>query len=293
MSQTKLIKQRIRSVRNIAKVTGAMQLVAVARMRKAQQGARQGKPYAGKIREILHRISAQQEAGQHPLLDLHYSDAKQVLLIVFSPQRGLCGALPGNLARHARAVMSRIEERGEHPLVVSVGRKVRDLLLRSGAELLADFSDLPDRPTGTELQPLSKLVSEQYLEKKFSSVVILFPRFVGATRQVATTQVLLPADVKALEAFGEQTAAGEHSREEAIFEPSQTDILDAIIPRYIETQLFQAKMETVASEYSARMIAMQQATDNSKEISADLTLEFNKSRQAQITAEMAEIAAVA
>ncbi len=292
MSKLKEIKKRIRSVNNIAQVTNAMQLVAASRMRRAQENAQKGKQYARRIRYIMLHLSLDSALTVNPFIDPTYSDSRHVIVLVFSPQRGLAGALPSNILRRLHTFEQELTADGYTIEFVTIGQKLRDLMIAQGYKITADFSDLPEVPTTGDIRPIVRLITEQYLEKKVGKVFMVYPVFVNAITQVPHSSILLPLDWEGLQIAHEDiTDLTPEIATSATFtfEPSEAQILDELIPSYLETQIFQTRLETIASEYSARMVAMKNATDNAKDIRGDLTIEYNKSRQGQITQELSEI----
>lgn len=287
MAQLREIKRRIKSVHNIAQVTNAMQLVAASRMKKAQENAERGKLYAEKIRDILLRLSINKSVVSVPFVDPTYAEeANTVLVLVFSPQRGLAGPLPGNLLRHTLEVIEGFEAQGKEVHLVTIGSKLGKQLAHQ-VTVVADFSDMPEEPTTADIYPILSMITSLYLEKKIREAFVIYPEFVNALVQKAKTEKLLPLTLDDLDdamdigAFDNTSAYA--------FEPSEAEILQTLVPNYLETQVYQKRLETIASEYSARMVAMKNATENAKEVKDDLTIEYNKSRQAQITQELSEI----
>ena len=293
MSKLREIKRRITSVKNIEKVTHAMQMVAASRMRKAQDRASQGKAYTEKVKELLLTVGVGNTASFHPMFDTSYSDSNVVLLVVFSTQRGLAGGLPGNMLRHVRTVMKGLIAKGKTIQVVSIGKKIGEQLASSGVEVIADFSGMSEKPSTADIRPVTKLVEEMYVSKQVGSVMVIYSDFINPVTYVPVSRVLLPFDMAMFSQFDDKYEDGSEAKvsTEFVFEPNAHAILDALIPRYLETQMYQARLETVASEYSARMIAMKSATDNAKDLNESLKITLNKSRQAQITQEISEIVA--
>ena len=294
MATLREIKRRISSVHNIAQVTNAMQLVAASRMKRAQENAAKGKLYAQRIREIMLRLSLNKTLTSNPLLDTSYSDSRTVLVLVFSPERGLAGPLPSNLTKFTLEFVRNLRSDGYDVHVVSIGNKVRDQLARTDITIIADFSDMPEVPTTADIRPLLKLITDSYLEKQVSKIFMVFPDFVNPMLQTPRVETLIPLNMETLalaeESF-DASLADESYSDYFIFEPNEATILSELIPQYMETQIFQKRLETIASEYSARMVAMKSATDNATDIKSDLTVEYNKSRQSQITTELSEISA--
>lgn len=294
MSKLREIKRRITSVKNIEKVTRAMQMVAASRMRRAQDLATHGVEYTEKVKEMLLTVSKGSGASLHPYFDGNYSsESSAVLSIVFSTQRGLAGSLPGNVLRHTLKTIQSVTSEGKTVSVISVGKKIGEQLARREVSVVADFSHMPERPTAGDIRPIMQLVEQMYLEKKVRSVVVIYPHFVNPISYVPMSRVLLPLDEKLFVRFDDVYTAKKTGQEtnDFVFEPNAHAILDALVPRYLETQMYQARLEAVASEYSARMIAMKNATDNAKGLNESLKLTFNKSRQALITQEISEIVA--
>ncbi len=292
MSQLREIKRRITSVNNISKVTHAMQLVAASRMKKAQDNAIKGKDYSEKIKEIMLNLSINKNVLGSPFIEPEYArEVDGVLLLVFSPERGLAGGLPSNLLRFTLKLIDSIKKRGEGVEVITIGKKLRDSLIRRGVNVVADFSGMPEKPTTADLRPIHKMITQGYLDKKYGEVVMVFSKFINAMTQEPVAKLILPLDLEILEKYEQRDENASVADGEFVFEPTQQVILDHLIPGYLESQLYQARLESVASEYSARMVAMKNATNNAKDVRSYLTLEYNKSRQAQITRELSEISA--
>ena len=284
MSQLREIKRRIKSVNNIAQVTYAMQLVAASRMKKAQDAAEQGKIYMATLKRMLARIA--RSAGPSPDSLLNNRTGVNTLLIIYSPQRGLAGSLPGNMLRFTLEQIKNVQREGGSTTVVTVGRKVRDQLVRRGVKIEADFSDAPEKMTTADVRPLVRLIEELYTTGQVDRVTLIYPEFLSALVQRPRADILLPIDTDALQSEDQIDTTAPFT-----FEPSEVSVVNELVPLFLETVIYQARLETVASEYSARMMAMRNATDNASEVKDALTLEYNKSRQAQITTELAEISA--
>ncbi|QQS38439.1 ATP synthase F1 subunit gamma [Candidatus Woesebacteria bacterium] len=286
MSTLREIKQRIGSVKNISQVTNAMQLVAASRMKKTQDNAARGKLYANKLYDVMLNLSKDATSVTNPFIDIKYSDSTNVMFIVFSTQRGLAGGLPSNLLKLAVKKTQDYENKGKKVQFVTIGKKLRDQLLSRGLNVVADFSDMPETPTTSDIQPITRLITQSYLAKEVGEIIILYADFINSMIQEAKTLKLLPLEISDFES---QELTNKTIPSGVLFEPDEETILQTLVPTYIETQLFQKRLETVASEYSSRMMAMRAATDNAKEIMGDLQIEFNKKRQAAITQELAEI----
>ena len=281
MASLRDIRRRIKSVKNTAQITKAMQMVAASKMRKAQQAALNGRPYAILLNRVLVSLRNRLEERVHPLLEKR--EVKSELVVVLSTDKGLCGGLNTNLLREVINFDTTITK------FVSVGRKGTQFLARTKRNMIADFP-LKEQPTFLETKAISKFLIERFLSGDVDKVSVLYPRFVNTLTQKPTTLILLP--ITSLEEAGVQFPDQPPIPEtggDIIFEPSPEKILDNLLPYYIHFELFQMLLATRASEHSARMVAMKSATDNAKEIVKDLTLEYNKARQASITKELLEI----
>jgi F-type H+-transporting ATPase subunit gamma len=290
MPSLKEIRGRIGSVRNISQITRAMELVAASRMKRAQDAILAARPYADELRSTLARVGAAEGEEVDPLLARR--PVRNVGLIVMTTDRGLAGALDANTVRAALRFMtgeignSSSDGDGRAEVAaVTVGRKGRDQLRRAGVPIAAHFARLGDRPTFADVTPIAKLVSDDFLAGTFDQIAVVYPGFVNTLTQRPTVTTLLPvprpADIE-----GEEAAR----TDEYLFEPSPQAVLSRLLPHYVAVDLYRAVLEANASEQSARMIAMRNATDNANELIDDLTLVYNKTRQATITREMIEIA---
>lgn len=285
MASTREIRRRIRSVRNIAQITRAQQMVASSRMRRAQERVEAARPYAEELIKLLARLSTQAE-GQEDLPLMRSREVRRVGIVVVSPDRGLAGALPGNINRRAAqlAAQLRQEAGGELPIsFIAIGRKGRDFLTRTQQRLLAEFTHLGDQPSQADVRAIARAVTDAYLNEDVDRVLVVYPRYVSISVQLPTVLQLLPVRPPASEAAGPVP--------QYIFEPDATTIFAELLPRYVETLIYQPLLETVASFYSAQMVAMKNATDNATDLLADLTLTYNKARQTAITTQILEIVA--
>ena len=281
MASLRDIRRRIKSIKNTAQITKAMQMVAASKMRKAQEAALNGRPYAFLLNRVLVSLRNRVDETLNPLLEKR--DVKSELVVVLSTDKGLCGALNTNLFREAASFDTKKTK------FVSVGRKGTQFLARTKRNMIADFP-LKERPTFLETKAISKFFIERFLSGDVDKVTVLFPAFVNTLNQKPTTLTLLP--ITSLEEAGLPGALEAPIPEAAgdiIFEPSPEKILADIVPYYVHFALYQMLLGTRASEHSARMVAMKSATDNAKDIVKDLTLEYNKARQAAITKELLEI----
>ncbi len=284
MPSTRDIRRRIKSVKNTAQITKAMQMVASAKMRKAQQAALVGRPYAKLLNEIMAEAARSTVGFDHPLLQARPVAKRAVVLV--STDRGLCGGLNSNLFREA----SKLDK--NTTVFITAGKKAAQFVSRTKRTLAAEFS-FKDTPDFAEGRAISKFVQQMFLKGEVDAVDILFPRFVNTLTQQSFLLPFLP--------IGQITAttAGVNAPKEELktttstdvfeFEPDEEIVLGALLPHSLNFQMHQILLETKASEQSARMVAMKNATDNAKEIIKGLTLEYNKLRQANITKELLEI----
>ncbi len=279
------IRRRIRSVKNTGQITKAMEMVAASRMRRAQQRVLASRPYAQALRELITELSAA-TGGEvvHPLLQQRET-IRRAAVIVMTSDRGLAGALNINVIRRASEALLQVAPQTE---VVTVGRKGLGFFVRRGLRPLGSFTDLGDRLAYDAAIPIARVVTDAFLAGQVDAVYLVYPKFVSTLTQRPQLDQLLP--VTSPEAG---PGASSRRRLDYIYEPSPEAILNQLVPRYVEVQVFQALLETVASEQSARMIAMRNATKNAMELVDTLTLSANRVRQASITGEVLEIAAAA
>ena len=290
MASTREIRRRIRSVESTAKITNALQLVAASKMRRAQERALAARPYAERMRHVLADLanaggSDDADGGAlHALLERR--EVRETTVIVVSPDRGLAGGLISNLQRHAGEIALNPERSGDVSMI-PVGRKGLEYFHRFGLPYRAEFRNLGDYPTLAETRPISTVAVQDYLAGDVDQVLLVYASFVSTVNQQPTTIQVLP--VEPPEAEGEPGSNGAAREIDYIFEPSPREVLDELLPRYVEMQIYQAILEASASEQSARMVAMRSATDAANEMVEDLTLEYNKARQNQITNELLDI----
>lgn len=279
MANLRDIRRRIKSVKNTAQITRAMQLVAAAKMKKAQDQALAGREYSQHLNQVLSDIRMNFGEESHPLLEAR-SGGRELVLVI-STDKGLCGPLNTNLAKMLRAKTSPDAD------FVTVGRKLRTMLEKLGRKVLADFT-VKDPVPFSETRPIAKFLTRQFLDGNYDKVSIAFTNFVNTLRQEPEVVTLLPIQGN--------PSVGDPADGEAVdasldyeFEPSPAEVLATILPLYVNYEVFQAHVESRASEHSARMVAMKSATDNAKKFIKELTLEYNKLRQGAITAELLEI----
>lgn len=283
MASAREIRRRIRSVKNISKVTGAMETMAASRVRRAQAAVTATRSYAHAALEILGDLAAHSGgAVSHPLLD-EREDVRNVAVVLISGDRGLAGPYNTNIVRQALD----FETTKAVPLqYITVGKKGRDLMLRRGARVVAEFSDLPATPSILDITAITRTVVDDFLNGVVDEVYIIYTEFINMLRQEPRVLRLLP--LKPEESQQErQPSQGPAAVYE--FEPNAEAILDEMLPRFTELVLFQTLLESLASEHSARMVAMRNATDNANALVEDLTLSYNKARQLAITSEMLDI----
>jgi F-type H+-transporting ATPase subunit gamma len=283
MANTQDIRRRIKAIRNTAQITKAMQMVAASKMRRAQQHALAGRPYAALMNKVLVSLQKRTDPRLHPLL--HIRELRKELVLIISTDKGLAGALNTNLFREASNF-----DTSKTTFIVT-GKKARQFIARTKRELLADF-ELKDSPSFVETKPLSKFCTEKFLNREVDKVSVLYTHFINTINQRPVVQTLLPIsgfDLPKSEA-GEGTSEDVDPMLGYIFEPNAEAVLDLMLPYYIHYQVFQMILDARASEHSARMVAMKNATDNANQFIKDLTLEYNKMRQAGITTELLEIA---
>ncbi|MFN2477484.1 MAG: ATP synthase F1 subunit gamma [Chthoniobacterales bacterium] len=283
MANTQDIRRRIKSIRNTAQITKAMQMVAASKMRKAQQHALAGRPYAGLMNRVLVSLQQRTDSTLHPLLERR--EVKRELVIVISTDKGLAGAINTNLFREAANFNP------DKTVYVVIGRKARQFLARTRREILADF-ELKDSPAFFETKVIAQFCTERFLSADVDKVSVLYTHFVNTINQKPTVRTLLPItnfEVAQAEGAAGVPADGKDPMVGYIFEPNAAGVLDVMLPFYLQYQVFQMILDARASEHSARMVAMKNATDNAKQFIKDLTLEYNKMRQASITTELLEI----
>ena len=284
MPSTRDIRRRIKSVKNTAQITKAMQMVASSKMRRAQLHALAGRPYAELMNDVLANVAADAKDFTHPLMENRGGRKRCVVLV--SSDKGLCGALNSNLTREA----GKYDKDGT--VFVCAGKKGAQFVARNKRNLAAEFT-YKDAPLFAEARAISKFVQNLFLQGEVDSVEVLYTNFVSTLVQKPETQPLLPiGELKGVQVgvHGAETSlALEKSGIEFQFEPGAATVLSALLPHYLNFQIYQILLEAKASEQSSRMVAMKNATDNAKQLIKDLTLEYNKLRQANITKELLEI----
>ncbi len=277
MASIKILRRRIRSIQGTAKITRAMEMIATAKLRRTQQQALAGRPYSEKIRQVIANlaIEPQVKGGIPPLLEKR--EVKKIYVIHMTTDRGLCGGLNTNLNR---MVAKFILDQKVPVTLITVGRKGRSFARSSGLNTYAEFSGLGDRATVRETLPISGVVIEDYSKGDVDLVYLAYPRFVSTMVQKPTMEVLLPVEPATVP----QGQIGEY-----IYEPGASAVLNQLLPRFVEMQVYHGVLELIASEQSARMVAMRNASEAAQDMIESLTLTLNKARQESITKEISEI----
>jgi F-type H+-transporting ATPase subunit gamma len=287
MPSTRDIRRRIKSVKNTAQITKAMQMVAASKMRKAQQAALAGRPYANLMNKVLGALVAESRDFSHPFLQVRENPVRGVILV--GTDKGLCGSLNSNLMREAAKF-------GPETIFIAVGRKASQFLARTKRKLAAEFT-YKDAPMFSEARAISKFAQDLFLKGEVGQIDILYTQFISTLNQKPDARQWLPvAQIQQVTAgIGVQPEVPipPASGGEFLFEPSQEQVLGALLPHAGNFQVYQILLEAKASEHSSRMVAMKNATDNAKQFIKDLTLEYNKLRQANITKELLEISSAA
>ena len=292
MPSTREIRRRIRSVKNMAQVTKTMQMVASSKMRRAQERVEQSRPYAEQLRALVSRLAniTCEDLGEEIAL-LKQRPVRNVGYILITPDRGLSGALPSNINRKAATsaleVQNQYAEQGQRPGIeyVAVGRKGRDFVLRNQLRMVAEFTNYGDRPSLLDASAIAQVATDAFLKGEVDVVYLVYARFVNTVTQQPTVVQLLPVQPP------QQQEGEERKTLEYIYEPDAGTIFEALLPRYVDVQVYQALLEALASQYSAQMVAMKNATDNANDLVQDLTLTYNKARQAAITTQILEVVA--
>jgi F-type H+-transporting ATPase subunit gamma len=285
MATLREVRRRIASVTNIAQITRAMQMVAASRMKRAQDAILGARPYSDELRAALARVVAAVDAEVDPLLARR--PVRKVGLVMVTTDRGLVGSLNANAVR---AVLRHVAEEatidGEQVEIsaVTVGRKGRDALRRAGVPIVAHFAQLGDRPSFADVTPIARLVTRDFLAGTYDRIEIAYSTFINTLSQHPVIRTVLPVERPSM---GDPET---ETNDEYLFEPSPEAVLSRLLPHFVAIDIYRAVLENRASEQSAQMVAMRSATDNANELIGDLTLVYNKTRQANITREMTEIA---
>ena len=277
MISPRILRRRIKSIQSTAKITRAMEMIATAKMKRAQEMATSGRPYSEKITTLISNLSAEtSDQPRHPLLEKR-STIKRIGIVHITSDKGLCGGLNSNMNRLCGKF---ILEQEVPVTIIGVGNRGLQFMQRARRDIRADFTKISDRPTLLDTLPISRVIIDDYESGYIDLVYLSYNRFVSTVSQKPTIEPLLPiepADIPKTETT------------EYIYEPEPTYVLGELLPRYVEMRVYQAMLEAIASEHSARMIAMRNATDNATDIIDHLTLTLNKARQEMITTELLDI----
>ncbi|HZY16854.1 MAG TPA: F0F1 ATP synthase subunit gamma [Ramlibacter sp.] len=285
MAAGKEIRGKIKSVENTKKITKAMEMVAASKMRKAQDRMRAARPYSDKVRNIAANLGKANPEYVHAFM--RTNDTKAVGFIVVSTDKGLCGGLNTNVLRAVTSKLRELQEQGVSSQAVAIGNKGLGFLNRIGAQVVSHVTQLGDTPHLERLVGPVKVLLDQYAEGKLSAVYLCYTKFINTMKQEPVVEQLLPLSAAKMEAES-RAAGGEHGWD-YIYEPDAKTVIDNLLIRYVEALVYQAVAENMASEQSARMVAMKAATDNAGNLIGELKLVYNKTRQAAITKELSEI----
>ena len=289
MATGKEIRSKIKSVENTKKITKAMEMVAASKMRKAQDRMRAARPYSEKIRNIASNLSQANPEYTHPFM-VKQDNSKNVGFIVVTTDKGLCGGMNTNSLRLLTAKLRELEGQGNKVQAVAIGNKGLGFLNRIGANVVAHAVQMGDAPHLDKLIGPVKVLLDAYQEGRLDAVYLVYTKFINTMKQEPMLQQLLPLSVDRLEADSKAGDANSHSWD-YIYEPDVQSVIDELLVRYVEALIYQAVAENMASEQSARMVAMKSASDNAGNVIGELKLVYNKTRQAAITKELSEIVA--
>jgi F-type H+-transporting ATPase subunit gamma len=286
MAGSKEIRTKIKSVQNTRKITKAMEMVAASKMRKAQERMRHARPYGDKIRTIAAHLAHANTEYRHPFL-VRRADVKDVGLIVVTSDKGLCGGLNTNALRLALIKVRELQGEGRNVRLTAIGNKGFGFLQRFGGEIVSHLTGLGDTPRLDTLVGPVKVQIDAYTQGRIGALYIVYTRFINTMKQEPVVEQLLPLPADRLA----QDARAARKNWDYVYEPESRAVLEQLLTRYIEQIIYQAVAENMASEQSARMVAMKSASDNASNVIDELTLVYNKTRQAAITKELSEIVA--
>ena len=287
MASGKELRTKIKSVENTKKITKAMEMISVSKMRKAQERMRAARPYSDKVRNIASNLGQANPEYVHPFMKPN--DGKSVGYIVVTTDKGLCGGLNTNLFRALTLKLRDTQSSGKTPLTVAIGGKGFSFLGRVGAKVVSHITHLGDKPHLDKLIGPVKVLLDAYVKGEVSAVYVCYNKFVSTMRQEPVVEQLLPLSAEKM--AKEPKDSGDTASWDYIYEPDAQTVIDELLVRYAEAMVFQAVAENMASEHAARMVAMKAATDNAGNVIAELKLVYNKTRQAAITKELSEIVA--
>lgn len=282
MAAGKEIRNKIRSVQNTQKITKAMEMVAASKMRKAQERMRAARPYAEKIRKVAAHLSQAHPEYKHPAMEKR-DDIKRVGIIVVSTDKGLCGGLNTNILRLTTSLLKEYEAKGIQADICTIGNKAFGFIQRNGGNVVAHEVGLGDTPHLERIVGPVKVLLDAYLEGKIDRVLLCYNKFINTMKQEPLAEQLLPLTGEKME--------DRHAQWDYLYEPDAKSVIDDLVTRYIEALVYQAVVENIACEQSARMVAMKAASDNAGNLIEELKLVYNKTRQAAITKELSEIVA--
>ena len=288
MAGSREIRNKIKSVKNTQKITRAMEMVAASKMRKAQERMKKARPYGDKIRNVAAHMSRAHSEYRHPFL-VKRDTVKRIGIIVVTSDKGLCGGLNTNVLRMALAKMKAWETEKEQIEVCCIGNKGLGFMNRFGANIVSHVVGLGDAPNLEKLIGAVKVVLDGYTQDRFDQVFIFYTRFINTMKQEPMMEQLLPLSDAQLHNGDEENHSNQNNIWDYIYEPDAKTVIDEIMTRYVEAIIYQALTENLASEQSARMVAMKAASDNAGSVIDELTLIYNKTRQAAITKELSEI----
>ena len=287
MASARDMRLRIRSIKNIAQVTRALEAVSASKVNKAVAQVEGTRPYAAKAWQVLQHVAMQPgRESLHPLLT-DRKEVKNTLVLLLSSDRGLAGAYNTNVIRFN---MQNFGDKHDITQYITVGKKGRDLIMRRGGDVIAEFSDLPAAPSFMDVSSIGHLAVEKFLKGEVDEVYLVYTDYVKMAKQIPVMKKLLPLEVDDGDDLVQEYGAAQKTPAAYIYEPSAEEILDEIIPNFTALQVYQAILESLASEHAARMVAMRNATDNAKELVGALQLEYNKVRQQTITGDILDIA---
>ena len=287
MASARDMRLRIRSIKNIAQVTRALEAVSASKVNKAVAQVEGTRPYANKAWQVLQHVAMQPgRETLHPLLT-DRTEVKKTLVILLSSDRGLAGAYNTNVIRFS---MQNFGEKHDVVDYITVGKKGRDLIMRRGGNVMAEFSDLPAAPSFADVSAIGHLAVEEFLKGEVDEVYLVYTNYVSMAKQAPVVKKLLPLEVDDGDDLAQKYGTTQKAAAAYIYEPSPEEILDEIIPKFTALQVYQTILESLASEHAARMVAMRNATDNAHELVGALQLEYNKVRQQTITGDILDIA---
>ncbi len=277
MADIRVIKRRIRGIKSTSKITRAMEMIATSKMRRTQERGLAGRPYAEKIHQVIADLAALPEAGVrlHPLLQRR--PVNKIAIVHITPDRGLCGGLNASINRKSASF---ILEQTSPVSIIIVGRKGLDFMRRRHTDIIAEFTQLGDKPDLIDTMPISRIIIDDYTDGVIDMVYLVYAQFISTMLQKPILQQILPVEPAVIP--GSQNV-------DYIYEPGADKVLGELLPRFVEMQVYHAILEAIASEQSARMVAMRNATDSANELIDELTLMYNKARQESITKELLDI----